>query len=182
MKINSNFISRFWSFLTAVILVICLIFQAIPSIALSGSESDELILLDDESDEKLSGTGFCAALSEEQAKVGSKSFRCTPGSGNAEYWIMRGNFPTAKNISTITAQGTSGALRFWIYVEDASTVVNWNGSLIELGAGWDSNVYAWDFCSQILRRLQPITYIPKKKLFAILRKRLISSKNTPRNI
>ena len=106
-----------------------------------------ILLIDDENNQSM----WPASVSDEQAKVGSKSLKSTTGVGDADSWILRGGFPSAKNISVLTQNGTAGAVRFWFFIADISTLPNWNGGggdtrrcQFQLGEDWDKNVYAWN--------------------------------------
>lgn len=104
---------------------------------------DSALVLSDEDGE--SG-GFCASVTNEKAYVGEFSYKATTGVGNHESWMIRAdNLARTLNIKEITDNGTTGTLRFWIYV-DSTDIENWaptNDCQVQLGAGWDKNVYLW---------------------------------------
>ena len=110
----------------------------------ANARSDNVILANAELENEIEGTGFCASRSNENAASGKYSYKATPGiPGGSDHWILRGNIPSV-NISGLTANGTDGALRFMIYVEDISTVTNWGKFVVQFGSGsWDTNVYQW---------------------------------------
>lgn len=110
----------------------------------ANARSDNVILANAELENEIEGTGFCAGRSDEKAASGKYSYKATPGiPGGSDHWILRGNIPSV-NISGLTANGTDGALRFIIYVEDISTVTNWGKFVVQFGSGsWDTNVYQW---------------------------------------
>ncbi len=110
----------------------------------SNIRSDSVILANAELENEIDGTGFCAGRSDEKAASGKYSYKATPGIvGSSDHWILRGNIPPV-NISELTTNGTDGALRFMIYVENISTVTNWGKFVVQFGSGyWDTNVYQW---------------------------------------
>ena len=105
------------------------------------AESGEITVLNEETGEN---GGFCVEISDEKAKVGSFSYKATPGSSNHDYWMIRTKLPKTVYIKETTKDGTDGALRFWVWVEKRTDVIlNWNGSQVQLGEDWDKNVYVW---------------------------------------
>ena len=103
---------------------------------------DDIIL----SDEAGESAGFCATLSDEQVKSGNFAYKACTGINNHDFWFVRtdSGLPRTLNISRKTADGTKGAVSFWIWVDSKRNVIdNWKGSQLQLGEGWDKNVYIW---------------------------------------
>ena len=123
--------------LMALLLTLAMCVSLFAGISVSAEGVTEVIIANEEIGQDISG--FCTIPSTEQVKVGSYAYKSTPGQGAAECWMMRGN-PGGLNVSAVVE---NGALRFWVYVEDITTLENWGGSQIQMGAGWDNNVYVW---------------------------------------
>ena len=123
------------------------VFAGLGTAQAAGITDTDITVIDDET---CGNAGWCALQSSEIVKEGSYSFKATPGWENHDYWmIRRDSLPAALNIAALTENGSKGALRFWVYVEDVSTVSNWKGAITQLGAGWDRKVYHWNWLSQI---------------------------------
>lgn len=119
--------------------VMCACMCAGLSVSAENEAVTEVLILDDEAGKEFSG--FSCVLSQDMAKVGTNSYKCTTANANlSECWFMRGN-PGGVDISAVTE---GGAVRFWIYVEDVATVHNWGGTQVQLGDAWDANVYKWN--------------------------------------
>ena len=109
----------------------------------------DVVLVDDEADEIIGLT----TISDVQAKVGSKSL-FTPTNNTAiayaGFWGAEAISP--KNIVDVTSNGKDGALRFWFYIEDVSSLdriklLDEKGkySLVKIGSGNgpDADMYQW---------------------------------------
>ena len=130
-------VKRFLSFIAA------LSFGAafpLPFSPAAAGKTERIAVLDDE---KAEYGGFCTSVTSEKVRFGAYAYKSSPGYDANDYWIIRTDLPDKKDFSEITENGKSGALRFWIYVEDCAEINNWNGSQAQLGKGWDKNAYVW---------------------------------------
>ena len=128
-------------FLAAICSTVILLSALMPVCVLNiwAGSAPDIIIVNEEAGESLE----ISSVSDEQVKIGEKSFKCVTSDGK-DFWLMRGNLPNALDITPVSPTGTEGAVRFWIYVENRSDVLfNWSGSQMQLGAGWDSNVFVW---------------------------------------
>lgn len=140
-KVNSQ---KIISLLLAIALLLC----AVPSqiVTLAEDTLTDIVIVDDETE----SIGL-ASPSDEQVKVGSKSLLAKPNNGSIAYAGIYGADPltVTKDISTVTNNGTTGALRFWFYIEDVSaletTKLIFDQGQIQLGSGKkpDTNCYRW---------------------------------------
>lgn len=96
---------------------------------------EDVAVIDDEAKEALSSSG--AAYVDNVAKVGNTSMRVAPYDGGN--LIINGFWGrahmTSKDISAITNNGKAGALRFWIYIPDTTSLtgVKSGSSYVQIG-------------------------------------------------
>lgn len=113
-----------------------------------------IMVLDDESSECI----WPANITTERAKSGSQCLVSKPyfnkENNIVEGWIIRAGhigskpLPRTLDISTLTENGRSGHLTFWIFVENQSRITNWqkdDTDWIRFGSSldWDSDFQYW---------------------------------------
>ena len=117
------------------------------------SNNDNTLILNDEYGEK----AWPASLTNDISKFGNKSYSATTfvtDKGYNEGWLIRMGFwgnPINRvlNIKEIAGDGTQGAIRFWVYAEDAEkvrTLAALNaGSYCRYGSSnnWDGDAFEW---------------------------------------
>lgn len=145
---NFKNFKRLFALILALVFLIGNVKTAV-SVKAETAVSDSVTLLDDEAGDTIDFSN----VTDERAKYGSYCYKTVPyGTKWRDHWILRGNLPQIFDLSEITAGGTAGALRFWVWVENRDTAIaEWNGSQAQLGQGWDTNAYVWqNWDSQIL--------------------------------
>lgn len=114
-------------------------------------EPDDVVLIDDETCAADANGVALLSVSNEQAKVGSKSLKSTTNNSAIAYAGFWGGkaFEPVIDISKVSSNGSDGALRFWFYIDDVALLdkakTKSSGAQVKIGSGNDpdNNMIYW---------------------------------------
>ena len=114
-------------------------------------EPDDVVLIDDETCAADANGVALISVSNEQAKVGSKSLKSTTNNSAIAYAGFWGGkaFEPVIDISKVSSNGSDGALRFWFYIDDVALLdkakTKSSGAQVKIGSGNDpdNNMIYW---------------------------------------